>query len=264
MEIEKLKIDDDLSEFLKSKENHSEFINKCIREAKDKEPDNIECEKSLHQEVITKEKKSAEPVKEYSSVKYGKYIGIFFIAVIFCGFMIWVVSNSVLSSPDSFASVDSTAVEDSASSEKVQAKKTWEFSSDVDKMTNSKNVWAKLYSDNSISQEFPYGDTQALITVRHMKKYGNNVIISITDGQIFGNEYNNANYIMVKFDAAAPVKYWFDEPEDGSSESVFIRKSSSFIAKCKKAKHINVEIPLYQGGRPVFEFHVDKPLIWKK
>ena len=97
-----------------------------------------------------------------------------------------------------------------------------------------------------------------------MKKFGGyDAIISITDGQIYGNEYSNDNYILARFDNGQPIKYWFNEPSDGSSESVFIRRTSDFIARCKKAKDIKIEIPIFEGGRPIFEFHVDEPLKWK-
>ena len=131
-------------------------------------------------------------------------------------------------------------------------------------MTSSKNVWASILSDNSIDLDPPYHSANAKITVRYMKKFGGyDAIISITDGQIYGNEYSNNNYILARFDNGQPIKYWFNEPSDGSSESIFIRRTSDFIAHCKKAKDIKIEIPIYEGGRPVFEFHVDEPLKWK-
>ena len=127
---------------------------------------------------------------------------------------------------------------------------SWDFSFAKDEMTDSRNVWAKIRSDNYVSQEFPYqGETYATITVRYMKKYGYDVLIQITKGQIVGNEYNGSNYVIVRF--------------DDNSDVVFINKHSEFIKQCKKAKDIKVEIPLYQAGRPVFSFHVDEPLTWR-
>ena len=96
-----------------------------------------------------------------------------------------------------------------------------------------------------------------------MKKYGYDVLIQITKGQIVGNEYNGSNYVTVRFDDNAPKKYYFNDAEDGSSDVVFINKHSEFIKQCKQAKDIKVEIPLYQAGRPVFSFHVDEPLTWR-
>lgn len=59
-----------------------------------------------------------------------------------------------------------------------------------------------------------------------------------------------------------PKKYYFNEAADGSSEMVFLRNQSDFIKRCKQTKDIKIDIPIYQGGRPVFSFHVDEPLVW--
>ena len=132
-------------------------------------------------------------------------------------------------------------------------------------MTDTKNIWANLKSDNSISQSFPYdGYTYATITIRYMKKYGYDAIISISKGQIHGSRYNGDNYITARFDEGTPKKYTFTEAADGSSEMVFLVSKSDFIKRCKQAKDIKIEVPLYQAGRPIFTFHVDEPLVWRE
>lgn len=140
---------------------------------------------------------------------------------------------------------------------------TWNYTEEVDEMTDAVNKWASIKSDNYINQEFPYqGATFAEIGVRYMKKYGTDVMIKITQGQIIGNEYNGTNYITVRFDEDAPKKYYFNEAADLSTETVFLTNPKSFIEGCKKAKNIKVEIPLYQAGRPLFRFYVDESLVW--
>lgn len=142
--------------------------------------------------------------------------------------------------------------------------KTWDFSISKDDMTDNNNIWARIESDDYVSQEFPYeGFTYASITVRYMKKYGYDVLIQITKGQINGSSYNGTNYITARFDGGTPKKYYFDEAADGSPEMVFLRSKSDFISKCKKAKDIKIDLPLYKGGRPTFTFHVDEPLVWR-
>ena len=95
-----------------------------------------------------------------------------------------------------------------------------------------------------------------------MKKYGYDVLITITQGQIDGRDYNGTNYITARFDEGTAKKYRFNEASDGSSNVVFLRNASDFIKRCKKAKDIKIDIPIYQAGRPVFSFHVDEPLVW--
>ena len=132
-------------------------------------------------------------------------------------------------------------------------------------MTDTKNIWAKIQSDNYISQDFPYeGYTYAFITVRYMKKYGYDVLVQISKGQINGSSYNGTDFITARFDGESPKKYYFDDAADGSSEIVFLRNSSDFISRCKKAKEIKIDIPVYKGGRPVFTFNVDEPLVWRE
>ena len=140
---------------------------------------------------------------------------------------------------------------------------TWNNTTKKDEMTDAKNIWASITSDNYITQDFPYdGATYASITVRYMKKHGYSVLISISKGQIDGREYYSTDYITARFDGGSAKKYRFNEAADGSSDVVFIRNKSDFIKRCKQAKDIKIDIPIYQAGRPVFSFHVDEPLVW--
>lgn len=143
-------------------------------------------------------------------------------------------------------------------------KVTWEERKEKDDMYGTDNIWKSITSINSVGQEFPYDETHAEITVRYMKKYGTDVIISIESGQIVGDEINGTNYIMAKFDNGSPRRYYYNTPADYSTDNVFIMKARDFIARCKKANNIILEIPIYQVGRPTFKFHVDEKLKWSK
>jgi hypothetical protein len=141
----------------------------------------------------------------------------------------------------------------------------WDFTISTDAMTDTKNIWAVITSDDYIIQDFPYeGLTFAKLTVRYMKKYGYDVIVEITKGQINGRSYNGTNYITARFDEGIPKKYYFNEAADGSPEYVFLNNKQDFIKQCKQAKDIKIDIPVYQSGRPVFSFHVDEPLTWRE
>lgn len=143
-------------------------------------------------------------------------------------------------------------------------KVTWDFAIAKDDMYDTNNVWANIKSNNYISQSFPYeGYTYATICVRYMKKYGYDVIITISKGQIHGSRYNGDNYITARFDEGSPKKYYFNEAADGSSDNVFLNSKLDFIKRCKQAKDIKIDIPIYQAGRPTFTFHVDEPLVWR-
>ena len=140
-------------------------------------------------------------------------------------------------------------------------KKTWSLQTKQDEMDDSKSYWYSLQSDNYANFDFPYeGDSYLTITVRWMKKYGYDVLLEITDGQMVGNEYNGTNYVRVRFDGGKVQKFYYNEPNDGSSNLVFLRNAQKFIEKCKNAKDIIIEQEFYQEGVHQFKFHVGEPL----
>lgn len=189
--------------------------------------------------------------------------------LIFLGicFFIGVISN-IFGGNDTTASSKgsdslSNEVNDSTKKTAENNPLTWNYDVTIDEMTDSENRFATIESINYIEQDFPYsGKTRAGIAVRYMKKYGTDVLISITQGQIIGDNYRGDNYVNVRFGDSEPKKYYFNHAADLSSETIFITKSKDFIERCKSAKDIKIEIPLYQGGRPVFSFHVDETLNW--
>ena len=169
-------------------------------------------------------------------------------------------SNSVNSSVDS----DTVAVDTSTLMTEDQhpiTKKSWDLSTSQDDMDDSKNYWYSLQSDNYANFDFPYeGNSYLTIAVRWMKKYGYDVLLEITKGQMVGNEYNGTNYVRVRFDGGKVQKFYYNEPNDGSSNLVFLKKAHTFIEKCKSAKDIIIEQEFYQEGVHQFKFHVDEPL----
>ena len=140
--------------------------------------------------------------------------------------------------------------------------KTWEIETEIDEMSSTKRCFAKLMSNNTIVQDFPYGETKALIAIRHTKKYGNDVVIQVTSGQIHGSEYYGSNYIEVRFDDRPSKKYIYSEEASGKSDVIFVDRAKDFIENCKKSNSIKIEIPMFQEGRKLFTFHSDDLLAW--
>lgn len=138
----------------------------------------------------------------------------------------------------------------------------WSRNEETDPMNDSKSVFVSVTSDNTNKLDFPYGDVYATIIVRRMKKYGVDVLVKTSNGQIFGNEYDNENYVTIRFDSNKPMRFYYDTSSDGSNDVVFLRKRSAFIQAAKKANTITVEIPYFQNGRQIFTFTTPKPLDW--
>ena len=267
MDLNDLKIDDDLVEYLSSKPNLNEFINQCIRDAQAKEP-----KAPVSADIVSENtvEQSTAPSVNDNFIKFTLII----VGVVFFVIFLFLMIKSCGNSPqNNYNNVDSAMVLGNDSDTRIvdsidhntttpsSSGSSWNFEFDHDKMDNSKRIYARITSDNVVGLD--YSSTDATICVRYMKKYGYEALITLSSGQIFGNEYNGDNYILVKFDDGRAKKYYFDETSDGSSETVFIRKKSDFIAHCKKSKKIRIEIPIFDNGRQVFDFKVGKPLTWR-
>lgn len=187
------------------------------------------------------------------------------LAIVGVSFLVLCINmcNSITTSNGTYLDSD-TAVIDTAlyGNTPIEVeKKTWSLQTKQDEMDDSKSYWYSLQSDNYVNFDFPYeGDSYLTITVRWMKKYGYDVLLEITDGQMVGDEYNGTNYVRVRFDGGKVQKFYYNEPNDGSSNLVFLRNAQKFIEKCKNAKDIIIEQEFYQEGVLQFKFHVDEPL----
>lgn len=138
----------------------------------------------------------------------------------------------------------------------------WGYETSTDKMTSKPVATAMLRSENSLSLGFPYqGVNHGWLTIRRHPKYGTDVIVQVTKGQVLCRSYDGCT-ISVRFDDGKPARFGAVGPEDHSSEILFLKSSERFIANAKKAKRILVEIPMYQEGNQLLEFTTATPLVW--
>jgi len=140
--------------------------------------------------------------------------------------------------------------------------KNWHMETEIDQMTDAENYYARLLSNNKVLLNFPFDDTRALIGIRCTEKYGNEAMIILYNGLIFGDKNEGENYIEARFNGKPMKKYIFSEAVSGSSEVVFVQNAKDFIKECKEANDIKITIPIYQNGRKLFTFHTDSLLIW--
>lgn len=102
----------------------------------------------------------------------------------------------------------------------------------------------------------PYsGPQHGTLLLREHPRHGKDIVMSIERGQILCRSYEDCN-VLVRFDDQKPVTYSGVGAADGSSETVFIRNYSRFLANLKKAKRVRISTEIYQQGAPVFEFDV--------
>lgn len=155
---------------------------------------------------------------------------------------------------------DSIAIEDSLDNE---LKKGWIYSNTIDKMDGYVAKEAFIVSSNVVEFDPPYnGGSTLQITICQTKENGSGVAIGISNGQFVYNEFNGNNYVIVKFDNDAPVKFSTLEPTDGSTNMLFIENPKKFINLAKNAKTIKIEASFFTEGSHVFTFNTENPLKW--
>lgn len=169
-------------------------------------------------------------------------------------------ADKKIDTPDSVLAVDSSHIK--ANVEKEKSTYCWNYEDAKDPMTDKVVRFATLGS-NSSYLETDLSIATGFITVRDHPKWGIDVMISVRGSFIYGSEINGNNYVTVRFDNTKAKRYYFSEAGDGDSHTVFLNSPGDFISRSKKSKRILIEIPLYQGGRPVFIFETTKELIWK-
>lgn len=129
----------------------------------------------------------------------------------------------------------------------------WQYNTSVDEMDGKTRLFTSLTSDNELSFAFPYnGGSVGTIIIRNMEGK-NSVLIKIEKGQFMSN-FNDSEYIRIKFDDDVLEKYNYSTAADGSSNLIFPSQSSKLISKIKKSKTIKIEAPFYNEGRQVLNF----------
>lgn len=128
----------------------------------------------------------------------------------------------------------------------------WEYHQSTDEMTSKPIKFAQIMSKESLDLDFPYeGLNYGQLTLR--KKDGLNIYLGIDKGQISGG-YDN-KFITVRFDEEKPIRFSYSEPQDGSSNVIFIDNEVKFLSKLKKSKKTLISLPLYQAGNQILEFN---------
>ncbi|WP_404358508.1 hypothetical protein [Methylotuvimicrobium sp. KM1] len=141
-----------------------------------------------------------------------------------------------------------------AEAQRLAAK--WSYQVSDDPMSSRKAKYASIISENAVSFDFPYqGLQRGKLMLRDHPTYGNNVIFSIERGQILCESYSDCT-IRIRFDNGSSTRWGAVGPSDHSNTSIFLRNESGFVKKMRAAKIVRLQVPIYQEGEPIFEFHV--------
>ena len=180
---------------------------------------------------------------------------------IICVILVIAFANSCGNSTKTNVNVnDSTAIADSLDS---VSKKEWVYQNSVDEMDGSITKIAFIVSSNEVQFDHSYnGGSRLQIIVCRKKGEDSYVGISTSSGQFFDSELYGNNYIRVKFDNGAPIKFSTLSSLDSSFDLLCLKNSKKFIKLAKNAKTIKIEAPFFLEGSQVFTFNTNKPLEW--
>lgn len=138
---------------------------------------------------------------------------------------------------------------------------TWNYADGEDKMSGKPVRQAYVSSINTVDFKFPYGGVQrATLTIRKHPRWGTSVYVAIEKGQ-FVCGYDDCD-VRVRFSNGNAQRMSASEPDDHSSDLLFISNAASFIAQARKSEKVFIEADFYQEGSRVFEFDVSD-LEWK-
>lgn len=151
---------------------------------------------------------------------------------------------------NTIVTIDTVAVKVDTITETVS--NNWEYRQSIDKMTSKPTKFAQIKSNESLDLNFPYeGANYGQLTLRN--KDGLNIYLGIDKGQISGGYENN--FITVRFDEEKAIKFSYSEPQDGSSNFIFIDNEAKFLSKLRKSKKTLISLPLYHEGNQILEFN---------
>jgi hypothetical protein len=120
-------------------------------------------------------------------------------------------------------------------------------------MSGKKTYTAYIRSENTLNLDFPYqGEQHGTLIIRKSARNGNDVFVTIEQGQIMCSTYECP--VRIRFDDSAPATYTGTEPADNSSETVFL--PYSVVRKIQSSKRVRVEFNLFHNGVGMLEFNV--------
>lgn len=174
------------------------------------------------------------------------------IIAIFFGFIFF---RAVLA--PSSSSTATPASSPTATQPQAPQPKTWDYSTETDKVSNKQGKSASITSNNTFQLDFPYqGGTVGFLVVRKHPRFGKDIIFFVNKGQILCRSYDGCQ-VSVKFDDKPAYKVNASEPADHSSDTLFLQGYDRLVKDMKTSKKALVEVTFYQQGNKGFEFNTE-------
>ncbi len=120
---------------------------------------------------------------------------------------------------------------------------------------------ALVYSTNAINLDFPYqGEQRAMLQLQSdpesKGKGRRSVNVNVQRGQFWCVDYDGCK-VAVKFDNGAVLTFTGRTGDNGEPNVLFLYPYEKFISKLRKAKHVSLEVKIYQQGTHVLMFDVE-------
>ncbi|WP_122721536.1 hypothetical protein [Pseudomonas proteolytica] len=179
------------------------------------------------------------------------------------------IDPSFQQNADKFAKLDEKRAEEEKLREQAAAERArrqnmglaWNYTDSEDGISGKSVRRAFVSSINTVDFKFPYGGTQrATLTIRKHPRWGTSVYVAIEKGQFICG-YDDCD-VRVRFSKGNAQRMSASEPDDHSSNLLFISNASSFISQARKSDKVYIEANFYQEGSRVFEFDTSG-LEWK-
>lgn len=114
-----------------------------------------------------------------------------------------------------------------------------------------------MKSRNTVALSSPYSsETQAELILRKHPRYGNDVIFSVSSGQLICGISDGCN-VLVRFDDKPPREVRAGEPSDHSNDTLFLLGYKQLSKSIKESKRMIVEVTFFQDGSRHFEFNTE-------
>ena len=138
----------------------------------------------------------------------------------------------------------------------------WDYTSDIDPMTDKSVKLACITSSNAVRLSPPYEPTRAKLCLRSHPKHGRDAFVALEkDGQVMCRSYEGCT-VQVRFDKSSARSFSAVGSNDGSTDIFFIRNTAKLEAGIQSAAVTAVQAEFYQAGNQVILFDT-KGFDWK-
>lgn len=156
------------------------------------------------------------------------------------------------------APVDGPAgASDPSPADRLPPDPAWTYSTSPDSLTGKPVHFACRLSSDLVSLDRPYGPQRTRLCIRKSPRYGTDVIFELEEAGQFVCRVRGCA-ILATFDGGEPLTFEALEPDDHSSDTLFIQGEKRFITNALSATKIKINAAYFRNGSQTSTFEVDR------